>query len=369
MELLNKLSMLASKIKQQGESIQTEEATKNAFIMPFLSQVLGYDVFDPSEVVPEYVCDLGTKRGEKIDYAIFRNSAVQIVIECKKYGEPLSVQHASQLFRYFHVTNARIALLTNGAQYLFFTDLDAPNKMDEKPFLVLDLLNIDESTAPELAKLSKDQFDLDAVISTAGELKYVGQLKRELAAEFSAPSDDFVRFLAGRVYDGKITAGVREQFQALTKKAVAQFLSDQVNDRLKSALSPSPAIAQQSTQSLSVIAEDPMPNDPESKKDLVDTTDIEFEGFYLIKSIVRKLVDPKRISFRDNQSYLAVLLDDNNRKTLCRLHLNRPKKYVGLMDEQKNETRHEITVLDDIYQHADYIKATLARLIDQKADV
>ena len=182
MEILNKLTMLASKIKQQGASIQTEEATKNAFIMPFLSQVLGYDVFDPQEVVPEFVCDIGTKKGEKIDYAIFRDSAIQIVVECKKFGEPLNVQHASQLFRYFHATNARIALLTNGAQYLFFTDLDAPNKMDEKPFLVLDLLNIDESTAPELSKLSKAQFDLSAVISTAGELKYVSHQKISCAS-------------------------------------------------------------------------------------------------------------------------------------------------------------------------------------------
>lgn len=366
MELLNKLSILASKIRQQGDAIQTEEATKNAFIMPFLSQVLGYDVFDPQEVVPEYVCDLGTKKGEKIDYAIFREGAVQIVIECKKFGEQLNVQHASQLFRYFHVTNARIALLTNGAQYLFFTDLDAPNKMDEKPFLVLDLLDLDESTAPELAKMSKAQFDLSAVISTAGELKYVGQLKRELSAEFTRPSDDFVRFLAGRVYDGKITANVREQFHALTEKAIAQFLSDQVNDRLKSALSQAPVSAQVVQQSASEEAQPHEAND--QRKDVVDTTDIEFEGFYLIKSIARKLVDPKRISFRDNQSYLAVLLDDNNRKTICRLHLNRAKKYVGIMDEQKNETRHEIAVLDDIYQFADQIKATLTRLIDQKAD-
>lgn len=367
MELLNKLSMLASKIRQQRDAIQTEEATKNAFIMPFLSQVLGYDVFDPQEVIPEFICDLGTKKGEKIDYAICRNGGVQIVIECKKFGEALNINHASQLFRYFHVTNARIALLTNGAQYLFFTDLDAPNKMDEKPFLVLDLLNIDESTAPELAKLTKDQFDLNAIISTAGELKYVGQLKRELAAEFASPSDDFVRFLAGRVYDGKFTASVREQFQSLAQKAVAQFLSDQVNDRLKSALTPAPSasaapVAQPAAQ------QPTMPADEELRKDSVDTTDIEFEGFYLIKSIVRKLVDPKRVSFRDNQSYLAVLLDDNNRKTICRLHLNRAKKYIGIMDEQKNETRHEIAVLDDIYQFADQIKATLTRLIDQKPD-
>ncbi|HFM4654153.1 TPA: restriction endonuclease, partial [Escherichia coli] len=96
---------LSAKIKQQAGVIETEEATKNAFVMPFINNVLGYDVFDPTEVIPEFVCDIGTKKGEKIDYAILKNSEVQILIECKKIGDPLNINHASQLFRYFHVTN------------------------------------------------------------------------------------------------------------------------------------------------------------------------------------------------------------------------------------------------------------------------
>ena len=122
--------------------------------MPFIRNVLGYDVFDPTEVLPEFVCDVGTKKGEKIDYAIFKGGELQILIECKKIGEPLNINHASQLFRYFHVTTAKICILTNGRVYKFYTDLDAPNKMDEKPFLELDLLDIDEHAVPELRKLT-----------------------------------------------------------------------------------------------------------------------------------------------------------------------------------------------------------------------
>src|SRR5690606_17929997 len=129
--------------------------------------VLGYDVFDPTEVVPEFICDIGTKKGEKIDYAILKSGQIQILVECKKIGESLSINHASQLFRYFHVTTARISILTNGQIYRFFTDLDAPNKMDEKPFLELDLLNIDEHLVPELAKLTKSSFDVESIISAA----------------------------------------------------------------------------------------------------------------------------------------------------------------------------------------------------------
>lgn len=155
MEFIDKLNSLSTKIKQQAGVIETEEATKNAFVMPFINNVLGYDVFDPTEVIPEFVCDIGTKKGEKIDYAILKNSEVQILIECKKIGDPLNINHASQLFRYFHVTNARISILTNGQVYKFFTDLEAPNKMDEKPFLEIDLLDLDETVVPEIKKLTK----------------------------------------------------------------------------------------------------------------------------------------------------------------------------------------------------------------------
>lgn len=171
MEFEEKLASLAAKIRQQKSAIQTEEATKTAFVMPFIQSVLGYDVFNPLEVVPEFTSDIGTKKGEKVDYAILKEGEIQILIESKKVGEPLNINHASQLFRYFHVTNARISILTNGQVYKFFTDLDAPNKMDEKPFLELDLLDIDDHAIPELQKLTKSAFDVESIINAAGELK------------------------------------------------------------------------------------------------------------------------------------------------------------------------------------------------------
>lgn len=171
MEFEDKLATLAAKVEQQKNAIQTEEATKTAFIMPFIQAVLGYDVFDPTEVVPEFTADVGTKKGEKVDYAICKDGQVQILIECKKLGDNLNINHAAQLYRYFSVTSARIAILTNGQVYKFFTDLDAPNKMDEKPFLVLDLLDIDDHAVPELKKLTKPAFDVESIINAAGELK------------------------------------------------------------------------------------------------------------------------------------------------------------------------------------------------------
>lgn len=359
MEFVERLNALSAKIRQQGPAIQTEEATKIAFVMPFINSVLGYDVFDPSEVTPEYVCDVGTKKGEKIDYAIMKNGEIQILIECKKIGEPLHINHASQLFRYFHVTSARISILTNGQVYRFFTDLDAPNKMDEKPFLELDLLDLDEHALPELQKLTKSAFDVDSIISAAGELKYVGQIKKEMATQFSQPCDDFVKFFATRAYDGIITQKVREQFTILTRKAAIQFLGDQVNDRLKSAMSgavePSYALTSVQSESVSESA-----HAEESGEDLVQTTLDELEGFHIVKAIVRAVVDAKRIVHRDTQSYFGILLDDNNRKPICRLHFNRSQKYIGIFDHEKNETRHPIASVDDIYGFAEKLKGAIS---------
>ncbi|MCM2461101.1 restriction endonuclease [Pseudomonas sp. CG7] len=354
MEFIERLNAMSAKVNQLASTIQTEEATKTAFVMPFIHTVLGYDVFDPSEVVPEYICDIGTKKGEKIDYAILKNGQIQILIETKKIGESLNINHASQLFRYFHVTTARISILTNGRFYRFFTDLDAPNKMDEKPFLEIDLLDIDEHVIPELQKLTKSAFDVESIINAAGELKYVGQIKREMASQFTQPDDDFVRFFASRIYEGVITQKVREQFALLTKKAASQFLNDQINDRLKSAISgvPLPTPAERV-----VSARQPETNDiPE---DRVLTTMEELEGFHIIKAIVRTVIDSKRIAHRDTQSYFGILLDDNNRKPIARLHFNRTQKYLGVFDKEKNETRHPINSLDEIYEFSDSLKETI----------
>ncbi|TBV01230.1 type I restriction endonuclease [Phytopseudomonas dryadis] len=358
MEFEERLASLAAKIRQQKAAIQTEEATKTAFVMPFIQSVLGYDVFNPLEVVPEFTADVGTKKGEKVDYAILKDGEVQILIESKKIGEPLNINHASQLFRYFHVTSARISILTNGRVYKFFTDLDAPNKMDEKPFLELDLLDIDDHAIPELQKLTKSAFDVDSIISAAGELKYVGQIKRALAAQFSNPDDDFVRLFASRVYDGILTQKVREQFAQLTRKATSQFLSDQVNDRLKSAISggSQTVIAAQPVQATGEASPTAV---EEVEKDKVVTTAEEIEGYNIVKAIVRTEVDAKRIAARDTQSYFGVLLDDNNRKPIARLHFNRAQKYIGIFDADKNETRQPIETLDDIFTHAEALKATV----------
>lgn len=358
MEIDNALAALAKKIKQNANLIETEEATKNAFVMPFLNNVLGYDVFDPSEVIPEFTADTGTKKGEKVDYAILKDGQVQVLIECKKHGETLSLKHASQLYRYFSVTNARIAILTNGVVYQFFTDLDAPNKMDEKPFLELDISDIDEHAIPELAKLTKEDFDISSVINAAGELKYLNQIKKVFAAQMVDPDDDFVRFFASKVYEGVITQKVREQFYELTVKAFKQVLNDKVNDRLKSALAGGiETKAVETSQPEEALDQE---IGAEEDDDKIITTEEEIEGYNVVRAILREVVEVGRIAARDTQSYFGVLLDNNNRKPLCRLHFNRTQKYLGILDENKKETRHPIDNIEEIFNFADDLKKAAA---------
>ena len=358
MEFAERLESLAVKVRNQATAIGTEEATKNAFVMPFISTILGYDVFDPLEVVPEFTADVGTKKGEKVDYAIMRDGEVQILIECKPSMGALKIEHASQLFRYFSVTNARIAVLTNGVVWHFYTDLDAPNRMDSKPFLVLDLLDIDDTLISELQKLSKESFDLDSIISAAEELKYIGALKREIATQFREPTDEWVRFFTTRVYDGAFTQRVRQQFTGLVNKATHQFLTERVNDRLKTALGVSGAshIAEIPPATSAEVADADLDRDTE-----IETTLEELEGYQIVKAIACGEVKPQRVTQRDAKSYFAVLLDDNNRKPIARLHFNGKQKYLGLLDEDKAETRHPIEDLDEIYVHAEAIRDAVRR--------
>lgn len=358
----------AQKIRTQRESIQTEEATKNAFIMPFISRVLGYDVFDPLEVVPEFTADHGTKRGEKVDYAIMKDAEVQILIECKRVGDPLHIKHASQLFRYFSVTNARIGVLTNGQVYNFYTDLDAPNIMDSRPFLVLDLLDIDETVLPELAKITKGTFNLESVVNSAEELKYVGAIRREIADEFKSPSNELVKLLMGRVSDRRATADAVKQFSELTAKATKQYLREQVNARLKTALVDADPLPATPSSAPDTYPASPDPLDASisenTKESAVLTTEEELSGYQVVKAIACSEVRPQRITHRDSKTYFAVLLDDNNRKTVARLWFNgKNKKYLGILDENKIETKHEIADLDDIYKFADSIRAATRRHI------
>lgn len=356
MDFADRIRELSTVIQRQRAHIHTEEATKNAMVMPFIT-ALGYNVFDPTEVTPELHADVGVKKGEKVDYAILRDGKPIMLFECKWHGADLNQEHASQLYRYFSVTEARFSVLTNGVQYRFFTDLDAPNRMDAKPFFEFDLSSYRDQDVDELRKFSKGTYDLHEILTTASDLKYTKEMQRLLAQEFQQPSDEFVRFFATRVYDGRMTQAIREQFTLTTQRAFRQFINEKINERLQSALGADPQLGSSdanSTQPESVAEL------PAAVQSAVVTTDEERECFYTIKAILHPVVDSKRLALRDVQTYCGILLDDNNRKPICRLYLNGSRKAIGLFDsDDRKETRVGITGPEDLHDLSDRLKATL----------
>jgi hypothetical protein len=353
MDFKDQIKQLTDRIEKLKEQIQTEEATKNAFIMPFIV-ALGYDVFNPLEVIPEYVCDIGTKKGEKIDYAIIRDNKPVILIECKHWAQDLNI-HDGQLLRYFHVSKAKFGILTNGIIYRFYTDLKEPNKMDEKPFFEINLSDIRENQIDEVKKFHKSYFDLDNILSTASELQYTNLLKSLIKAEFAEPSEAMIRLLAKQVYSGLLNAKAMDQFAKLVKKSINQVISDIITERLKSAINKEKEVVSQSPE------EDDSQDIP--RNDGIETTLEEMESFYIVKAILSQKVSVDRIFHRDTKSYFGILLDDNNRKPICRLILKEDKKVLITFGEGRSEQRHSLEKLDDIYLHAKELLAA-AQLYD-----
>lgn len=356
MDLIDKLKALSERFSQLKDNVTTEEATKNAFIMPFIA-ALGYDVFNPMEVVPEFVADIGTKKGEKVDYCIQKDGQPIIIIECKDWRQKLDI-HKSQLHRYFNVVHARLAILTNGEKYQFFADLLEPNKMDARPFLEFSITNVTEQLIVELKKFRKDNFDLDSILSDASDLKYSKQIKELLSSEFKEPSDDFVKYFAARIYQGRVTSRVMEQFTPLVVKSVKQFINEIINERLQNAISVGDKEVNSST--VEANTEEEIENeiaDVETPSSNVDTTEEELSGFRIVQAILAAHINITKVTHRDKKSYFGVLYDDNNRKPICRLHFNRTQKYISLFDENRVETKVPIEVLEDIYQYAEQIIA------------
>jgi len=352
MDFIDRIKALAASFERQLEHIKTEEATKHSMIMPFI-QLMGYNVFDPTEVVPEFTADHGVKKGEKVDYAIIKDGKPIILIEAKWTGHNLADTHFSQLYRYFTVTHARIAILTNGIDYRFYTDIEESNKMDKTPFLTFDIREIRDTVANELKKLTRDNFDVDEVLNTAHDLKYMNAIKSMIGSWFKDPDEDIVKFICGKIYSGRVTEKIKQQFVEIIKRAFRQFLNEQMSDRLQIAIKPADETPGEPSES------EPETNEQKDGNQIVTTVE-EIEGYHIVKSICREVVDPEMITHRDTINYMGILFDDNNRKPVCRLHFNSQNKRIGLFDENKKETRHPIETLDDIYGFAKQLQKTIS---------
>ncbi len=361
-DLKLKLEQLHQRVDALKDQIGTEEATKNAFVMPFI-QILGYDIFNPTEVIPEFICDIGTKKGEKVDYVIKKDDEPILIIECKHWKE-ISDAHNSQLHRYFHVSKARFGVLTNGHIYNFYADLEKPNIMDEKPFFTLDLKNLKDSNLKILEKFTKNGYNLESILDSAEGLKYIKAIRFELEKELNSPSDEFVKMLVSKFFDKPLIASRLAVFKEYSKRAISTFINESINSRLKNALSINENIPSKEANNTEPIDDNSGSTD---KQDKINTTEEEKEGFQIVKAILREILPSSRIAFRDTQSYFGILLDDNNRKPICRLHFNSATvKYIELFNQGKdNGEKKQIESVDDIYNFKTELLATIKNYEDK----
>lgn len=333
------------------DQINTEEATKNAFVMPFI-QILGYDIFNPTEVIPEFICDIGTKKGEKIDYVIKKDGVPILIIECKHWKENVDA-HNSQLHRYYHVSKSRFGVLTNGHIYNFYADLEKPNIMDDKPFFTLDLSNLKDSNIKILEKFTKNGYNLEGILDSAEGLKYIKAIRNEFERELKDPSDEMVKILVNKFFDKPLTATRMLAFKEYTRKAFTNSINESINHRLKNALNINETVPVKNSSKLESIDDN-----VEAPKFI--TTDEEIEGSQIVKAILREMLPSTRIAFRDTQSYFGVLLDDNNRKPICRLHFNSANKYLELFHNGKDSGEKKLLEsLDAIYTYKTELLDTL----------
>lgn len=352
MDFSDKLKEFVKRIELLKDGIQTEEATKTSLVMPFFN-LLGYDVFNPMEFCPEYIADVGIKKGEKVDYAILQDGHPKLLIECKSCTDNLD-KHSSQLFRYFGTSKAKFGVLTNGIVYKFFTDLEETNKMDLSPFLEINLLELKEAQINELKKFCKDNFDTDKIFSTASELKYSGLIKEYLSEEMDEPSDEFVKHVLGFVYDGQKTQKVIERYKPLVKRAFTSFINDIVNQKISSALTVDTELDR---------SEEEVTSDVSEKESKIFTTAEEMQAFYIIRAIAAGITDVLNITHRDTESYFGILFQDNNRRPICRVNFDKKQKQLLIPDENKNFTRHYLENVNDIYQYKDVLTEVVKRYI------
>ena len=358
-----KIKEYAKSIPNKLEHIDSEETTKIALITPFLRE-LGYDTSDPSVVRAEYTADVGTKQGEKVDFAILDDDEPVIFIECKSVQNDLNEAHISQLYRYFSITDVQLGILTNGVDYRFYTTGD-DNRMDDTPFLEINLLNLTKKDIKELEKFINGSFDVNEAVNRADDLKYRNLIKKTLVKEFENPSDEFVRVIGKQIYDGVLTQSLRERFARIIVSVNTEFINERVQKRLADAV-----------QSNEVeTAKDEAKEEESFSEDGIITTDTEKEGYFIIRSIASEHNHEGSITIRDQKKYCNILFEDNKYYPIVRFYFNNEKRLkIELFDEIRRTSnggkigdKHNIEQVSDLYNFKDRILALVDKYVEEKS--
>ena len=320
---------LSEQVRKRFDQVVGEEATKMALIVPFLS-ALGYDVYDPSEVMPEYVADFATKKAgqfEKVDYALAINGTKVMLVEAKARGQKAEA-HDGQLSRYFNgLLTTKVAIVTNGVEYRFFTDLRDKNVMDKEPFFTFNILEYDTKDIDNLKFFHRDNFEVTAITNHAEEMVYVKGMTQLLGNLLRSPSEEFVRFLVAELatvapsYEikGRITGKIIDKFKPIVKKSIQGSLVELMTRSL----------SQEITQPVELEVEQEIEEEEkqqESQESKVVTTAEEIEAFEKIKAITQTSISYNfELQYKDTASYFGINLGKSTWWFL-RLYLSSQKK-------------------------------------------
>ncbi len=307
MDFIEEITQFSKRIEHIKDNICTEEATKTSVILPFF-QLLGYDVFNPLEFIPEYTADTGIKKGEKVDYAILNNGEPLVLIEAKSVNTELTLKHMNQLLRYFMVTNARFGILTNGIVYKFFSDLEESNKMDSVPFFEFNLFDIKKEKVDALRQFHKDNFNLRSILNNASDLKYMSMVKDSIDKQFQDPSDQLVKAIIKNIYPGTKTQAVLDKFRVIVKKAINEYMNDIITDRINSVISPC------------------MNTTIPEKQELVLSVH-EIKTLDYIKIIFKTNLD---IAYKKTSRYVYMQIGESSNKWICRVHFQKNRNMLVL---------------------------------------
>lgn len=363
MDFIDQAKQFSKKIASLKDTVQNEQSTKISLIMPFFS-MLGYDVFNPTEFSPEFTADFGSKNHYKVDYAIILEGKPTILIECKDVSAKLD-RHDAQLFGYFVASVAKFAILTNGLEYRFYTDLDKPNIMDSDPFLTVNLLDLRDAQIAELKKFCKEEFNIASIFSTASDLKYAQQFKQTFRAQLENPSDELVRLFLKDSYSGqKISHNVIDKFRPVLRKALNEYVNEWMHDKITHALNGDNA--DNGPNTISPDAEAPAPvSQPAAapKQQRIVTTEEELEAYFIIKNMLSDVVDLRDVTYKDTESYINILYQGNSWKWICRLRLTDTKKILIIPDENKHGIQHVLQDIYDLKQYESALKEVLQRYL------
>lgn len=316
MGLSDDLRKLSEQFKQYIGHVQGEAQTKQVFVLPFL-QALGYNAANPLEVKAEYIADFATRRSsgqfEKVDYLLLVKGVPAIFVECKAVDKAVEA-HDGQLKKYFNSTpSVRLAVITNGLQWRFFTDIHKDNIMDEAPFLEVDMLNVTERAASLLEPFTKGQFDSEKVKPYAEDTIALVKATGFFQEILSKPTEKFVEFvikdqkLAG---ERMVTKNVINHFGPIVKKAIETALLEMVTKPIKQMQEEAPPPPPPSPGAT------PPPPGQQAKQAQagqgIVTTEEELAIFGIVKKICAESLAKVPVVYKDGTNYFAINLGPDN---------------------------------------------------------